>query len=288
MNLQLDFNIVKLTTSCLSNDAQPYAPSVATSLAYACTGWGDHLFHSTDEITKEHTLFGRIDTFLRTKFLYWLEVLSVLKNVQCASTLLLMIDKVCTLLLDKSLQIICKDFIEFISNFRVAIEYNAAHIYLSALAFVHHTSMVAELYRPHFQNLLAVHGQNAMMTRQQELLVFRDHTGSVQSVAFSPDGKYIVSGSSDHTIRLWSVETGKAVREPYQGHTDSVQSVAFSPDGKYIVSGSDDRTIQLWSVETGKAIGEPYQGHTDSVQSVAFSPDGKYIVSGSNDKTIHL
>ncbi|KIJ30639.1 hypothetical protein M422DRAFT_267789 [Sphaerobolus stellatus SS14] len=284
MNLQLDFNIVKLTTSYLSNDAQPSAPSVAPSLGYACTGWGNHLFHSTNDIiTKKHTLFGGIDTFLRTKFLYWLEVLSVLKNVQYASTLLLIIDE-----RSESLQTICKDFIEFISNFRCAIEYNAAHIYLSALAFVHQTSMVAELYHSHFQNRLVVHGRNVTVTRQQELLLFRDHTASVRSVAFSPDGKYIVSGSSDHTIRLWSVETGKAVGEPYQGHTDSVQSVAFSPDGKYIVSGSSDHTIQLWSVETGKAIGQPCQGYTYSVRSVAFSPDGKYIVSGSDDRTIQL
>ncbi|KIJ53561.1 hypothetical protein M422DRAFT_154802 [Sphaerobolus stellatus SS14] len=95
MNLQLDFNIVKLTTSYFSNDKQPSAPFVAPPLAYACTGWGNHLFHSTNVIiTKEHTLLGRIDTFLRTKFLYWLEVLSVLNNVQYASTLLLTIDKV--------------------------------------------------------------------------------------------------------------------------------------------------------------------------------------------------
>ncbi|KIJ56221.1 hypothetical protein M422DRAFT_239428 [Sphaerobolus stellatus SS14] len=283
MNMQLDFNIVKLTTSHFSNDEQPSAPLVAPPLAYACTGWGDHLFHSTNVITKVHTLLGRIVTFLQTKFLYWLEVLSVLKNVQYASTLLLTIDK-----RSETLQTICKDFIEFISNFRGAIEYNAAHIYLSALAFVHPASMVAELYHSHFPNLLAIHGRNVMVTRQHELLLFRGHTSSVQSVTFSPDGKHIVAGSSDSTICLWSVETGKAVGEPYKGHTSSVMSVAFSPHGKHIVSGSHDNTIRLWSVETGKAVGEPYEGHTDSVLSVAFSPDGKHIVSGSYDKTIRL
>ncbi|KIJ53560.1 hypothetical protein M422DRAFT_154560 [Sphaerobolus stellatus SS14] len=129
-----------------------------------------------------------------------------------------------------------------------------------------------------------------MVTRQHELLLFRGHTDSILSVAFSLDGKYIFSGSSDKTVCLWSVETGKAVGEPYECHTDSVWSVAFSPDRKYIVSGSSDETVCLWSVETGKAVGEPYEGHTSYVWSVAFSPDGKYIyiVSGSDDKTVHL
>ncbi|KIJ52977.1 hypothetical protein M422DRAFT_155927, partial [Sphaerobolus stellatus SS14] len=65
------------------------------------------------------------------------------------------------------------------------------------------------------------------------------------SVAFSPDGKYIVSGSDDKTIHLWSVETDNAYGVPYQDHTDSVLSVAFSPDGNYLVSGSDNDVIYL-------------------------------------------
>jgi len=74
---------------------------------------------------------------------------------------------------------------------------------------------------------------------------FRGHKDSVLSVAFSPDGKYIVSGSDDKTLRLWDRD-GHPIGSPFQGHKDSVLSVAFSPNGKYIVSGSYDKTLRLW------------------------------------------
>ena len=114
------------------------------------------------------------------------------------------------------------------------------------------------------------------------------HTDWVQSVAISPDGTRIVSGSSDHTIRMWDAETGNALGAPLQGHTDWVRSVAISPDGTRIVSGSKDKTIRMWDAEIGKVLGAPLQGHTDSVCSVAISPDGTRIVSGSSDKTIRM
>ena len=69
------------------------------------------------------------------------------------------------------------------------------------------------------------------------------HMNCVMSVSFSPDGRHIVSGSSDRTIILWDAQTGGQVENPLQGHTDWVMSATFSPDGRHIVSGSADRTI---------------------------------------------
>src|SRR5258706_341485 len=116
--------------------------------------------------------------------------------------------------------------------------------------------------------------------------LFEAHIGGVMSVAYSPDGRHIISGSYDHTIRIWDAKTGAAVGEPLEGHISRVTSVAYSPDGRHIISGSYDHTIRIWDAKTGAAAGKPLEGHTHSVTSIAYSPDGRDIISGSDDHTI--
>jgi WD40 repeat protein len=125
----------------------------------------------------------------------------------------------------------------------------------------------------------AVYGQGF---REQNRLA--GHTNQVSSVAFSPDGKMIASGSLDNTIKLWSLD-GKN-QKTLNANKATVFSVAFSPDGKTIASGSLDNTVKLWSVD-GK-VQKILPGHKALVTSVAFSRDGKMIASASGDNTVKL
>jgi eukaryotic-like serine/threonine-protein kinase len=117
-------------------------------------------------------------------------------------------------------------------------------------------------------------------------VTLKGHTNHVRSASFSPDGKRIVSGSTDNTLKIWDATSGQEILT-LNGHTDGVTSVSFSPDGKRIVSGSGDKTLKIWDATSGQEI-LTLKGHTDFVSRVSFSPDGKRIVSGSGDKTLKI
>lgn len=115
----------------------------------------------------------------------------------------------------------------------------------------------------------------------------KGHKGDVWSVDFSPDGKYLATGSNDRTARLWDIATGEEIAD-FSGHTDAVNGAIFSPDGKTLLTGSGDKTARLWDVATGEMV-QTFSGHTGSIDSVGFSPDGKTVVTnGSSDLTARL
>lgn len=116
------------------------------------------------------------------------------------------------------------------------------------------------------------------------------HSSMVHAVTISPDGKIIASGSSDKTIKLWELQSGKLLRQLgrwFSGHSGIVDTLAFSYDGEILASGSWDETIKLWSVSKGKQI-RTLKGHNSCVNYLAFNPNGQILASSSADSRIKL
>jgi serine/threonine protein kinase/tetratricopeptide (TPR) repeat protein len=132
----------------------------------------------------------------------------------------------------------------------------------------------------------------ARKNREFDLALFEEirstaaHRGWVQTVAFSPDGKTLVTGGHDQTAKLWSADDGREILS-FQGHTQWVLSAAFSPDGGQLATASNDKSVRLWDVGNGKEI-QAMAGHRPWACAVAFSPDGKIIASGGGDHAIKL
>ena len=118
------------------------------------------------------------------------------------------------------------------------------------------------------------------------VLTLSGHFDSVNSVAFSPNGETLASGSRDHTIEIWDMQKGKRWYT-LTGHGDAVQAVAFSQNGEMLASGSRDQTIEIWDMKKGKRW-FTLMGHSDWVDAVAFSPDGQVLASGGRDRAIEV
>jgi WD40 repeat protein len=108
----------------------------------------------------------------------------------------------------------------------------------------------------------------------------------IESVCFSPDNRFVLSGNREHTAEIWDTATGECIRT--FKNAGWIHSVCFSPDGQWMLSGGFDKdNLRLWDTATGECI-RIFEGHTKSVESVCFSPDGQWVLSGSYDKTLRL
>src|SRR5262249_40154802 len=119
---------------------------------------------------------------------------------------------------------------------------------------------------------------------QEPLRSFPAHSPGVGlHMAFSPDGKQLVTGGPEYTAKIWDVETG-VVLHTLSGHNGDVYTVAFSPDGRWVASAGEDSRVKVWDSGTGKLL-RSFRGHTGLVSTMAFL-DGRTLMTGSRDRTI--
>ncbi|EDR06780.1 uncharacterized protein LACBIDRAFT_299652 [Laccaria bicolor S238N-H82] len=291
LNAKLRFNFFDLKTSYILNKNIPelndHLESVkSTALDHASYFWASYLQEDCDK-TLQLKVQEALETFLMVHLLHWLEIMSLMGTVNHAAQLLLSTAN-WSKVSKPSLSDFAKDANRFVMEFLAPISDAAPHIYLSALPFAPQSSKISLHFLKLFQKTLTVQIGQREHWSEKCFLKLVGHDDYVTSVAFSPDGRHIVSGSCDKTVRVWDAQTGQSVMDPLKGHDNYVTSVAFSPDGRHIVSGSCDKTVRVWDAQTGQSVMDPLKGHDDYVTSVAFSLDGRHIVSGSRDKTVRV
>ncbi|KAF5334355.1 hypothetical protein D9758_017487 [Tetrapyrgos nigripes] len=284
---ELKFNICDLESSDVKNASVKNPPlqdriqeKVGAHLQYSCMHWATHLDRAGNRADE---ILDSVGDFMNGKWLiFWLECMSLLGRMYNLKENLSSIALWAKSIEDTKIEDLAVKAARLMNAFTLPLNESTPHLYVSALSMVSQLNWF-DIVRKHLKKGVQI--ENFDLSSQ---LLTINAKSEVTSVACSPNGRNVVSGSSDQTVRIWDTETGKQVGEPLQGHTDYVLSVAYSPDGKHVVSGSSDQTVRIWDTETGKQVGEPLQGHTDYVWSVAYSPDGKHVVSGSSDQTVRI
>ncbi|KAH7337855.1 hypothetical protein B0J17DRAFT_439257 [Rhizoctonia solani] len=168
-----------------------------------------------------------------------------------------------------------------------------ARRYWPRLAYRHMGEHVnAVCYYPDATYITAAVGNHIYILNGQTLQIasgpWEGHTDLVTSIAISPNGAYVASGSYDATIRVWNAQSGMLVTGPIKAHPDRVTSVAFSPDGTRLVSTGAYDAVRVWSVQNGERLASTLavSEYPDCVRTAVFSSDGSHIVSGDDSQAV--
>ncbi|KAJ7245664.1 WD40-repeat-containing domain protein, partial [Mycena haematopus] len=241
--------------------------------------------------------------FLETKFLYWLEALSLTSRMLSARDQLLGA-KESIGALDVHLGVFVADAIKFVEVFQECISKSAPHIYLSAMTFTPENSKIYQTYSPLFRRIASLTIQTVEDLRGGRSAIpapiiylpsgdeiggaFEGHVGDVLSTVFIQNG-YVASASYDGTIRFWNPEDGAPVLTPFvpmpfATHPESITSVAFSEKACFLVAGSRDGDTSIWDMKSHDILAT--LPHHNPVTCVSLSPTSRVVITGCKNGTV--
>ena len=297
MAQRLRFNISQSKSSHFPNSAtRPEA--ITISLEYACLHW---VYHSA-AATAPSEFDAEIDVVFRSCFLFWLEVASVLGQVERATAILFFAastvrgrrfgvvypsHNVSQVEMPNLLQFF-RDAHAFVTSSTDLIKQSAPHIYISALPFAAKSSLIYRTFSPRCTGVISVETSGAERHPGHFIMALTGHEMEVNSVAYSPDGRFIASGSNDGTVRVWDVRSGEDALSPLHSGDGPIWSLAFSLSGRRVAAGTESGIVCMWALHGSHATLQRLLGHKSKICSVAFSPNGVCFASASVNEPVRI
>ncbi|OQE41123.1 hypothetical protein PENCOP_c005G02539 [Penicillium coprophilum] len=258
------------------NQLQPPSLDPLVAAQYSCIYWVNHLRESgsCEDIQDD----GAVDRFLRTRYLYWLEALSLMRSMTDG---IMSIQRLRDLLLKRAaaspLSLLVQDAYRFVLYHRNAIERYPLQAYGSGIVFSPSQSSIKELFwheRPKDTTMVTPMGKDWDAHTGACLQKLEGHNEKVTSVVLSADSRRVASRSDDKTIKIWDTQTG-ACLQTLEGHNKWGTSVVFFADSRRVASGSDDKTIKIWDAQTGACL--QTLGIASAVKILSFDATGSSL-----------
>ncbi|KAI9778246.1 MAG: hypothetical protein M1839_008270 [Geoglossum umbratile] len=265
-------------------------PDPLAATRYSCVNWVNHLCDCNPNSSANHRVDlqdrGTVHEFIKKKYLYWLEALSLCKGMSEGVISIVKLEALIQGTADASMLIeLVRDARRFIMYNKWAIENSPLQAYASALVFSPTRSLIRGLFKEEEPKSITI--KPATGDKWGACLqTLEGHSNGVYSVAFSHNSAWLASASEDQTVKIWDASSGECL-QTLEGHSDLVWSVAFSHNSAWLASASLDQTVKIWDASSGECL-QTLEGHSNSVQSVAFSHNSAWLASASWDQTVKI